>query len=157
MIKTKTIIYIFDQLILHLEDHARNMENFGRMGCVVDRNLKLALAFNDLESTFSAKVARLYIAAARYSIKCNPGHLDDDALQFLHPEQSEIECFRQERLAALREQNLSLLHEDRYHLEQLPARVWLELFCASIEILLELDFSLLQDEAGDFFRVKKNT
>lgn len=155
MIKTKTIIDIFDQLVLDLEKHARHLENLKRIRCEDERNVKLALAFHDLEASFSANMARLYIAAARYSIKRNPGPADHVAFHLLQPAQSEYECFRQEKLAQLREQNLSDSQADVHQLDQLPTWVWRDLFCASMDILLQLDFELHQNEAGDFFRVKQ--
>lgn len=155
MIKTKTIIDIFDQLVLDLESHARHLENLERIRCGDERNVKIALAFYDLKANFTAKVARLYIAAAKYSIKRNPGPADHVAFHLLQPAQSEYECFRKEKLAQLREQNLSDSQADVHQLDQLPTWVWRDLFCASIDILLELDFDLHQNDAGDFFRVKQ--
>jgi len=127
---TRTTQSFYDRVVARLERRAAEMVEQDLMVEVPDRNLRLALAFDDLEPTVMPATARLYRAAATHAIARQPGPADDAAMLVLHPEPSEFESARQEKIAQKRAANLTTLRGPQQKAKHLSMGDWTSLFDA---------------------------
>jgi len=120
----------YDRVANLLMRHADRMVATGDMGVLQERNLQMAHAFYDLEPTVTAATARLYRAAALSFIARHPGPMDSDARLILEPEPSDSGYIREERLAFIREKNLTALRGAQQKAKWIPSADWDRLLSA---------------------------
>ena len=128
--KSPDTVVFYERVIRRLENRAAQMVAAGLMGEVLDRNLQLALAADDLAPFVTAATFRLYRAAVMYAIERAPGAFDYNAEMLLNPEPSENESIRQEELTQRREANLTSLRGAQQKATWLPAAEWVILLKA---------------------------
>jgi integrase len=146
--KTPRTKSFYAGVVARIERHADAMVAAGDMVHIEDRNLRLALAFDDLEPRVTEGTARLYRAALIDAIQSNPGQMDYDAMEVLCPEFSETTDLRLERLAEKRAANLTVLRGPQQKARWVSERDWKQLLSG-----LQAAKSIWSDAACDWILV----
>ncbi len=120
----------YQRVIGRLERHAAEMVVAGEMVYNEDRNLRIAIAFTDLEPKVTVATARLYRAAVRHAMATSPGDFDHDVDQILDPEHNETWFDRQEQVRQERAANLTELRGAQQKARWIPMTDWAKLNAA---------------------------
>ena len=120
----------YERVVQVVQRHVERLRERDDQWLVTDRNCALALAWLDRLPFLQPASARQYRAAIIYSIKRQPGPMDEQALEILKPEWNEVEAERVTRLDAERRANLTKLRGSQQRAEHLQAADWVALLTA---------------------------
>ena len=115
------------RIVARLDRHATRLVEAGEMAVIDDKNVRIAIAYRDLEPTITAASARLYRAAVRHAITHEPGSRDWDAEALIDPEPCAAESARLDDLAQQRKVNLVTLRGAQQKAKWLPMAEWARL------------------------------
>ena len=128
--KTPDTCAFYKRVAGRLERHAEQMQNRGDLGNLTDLNLRLAMAYRDLEPTVQSSTAKIYRLAAVNAISLQPGPYDSEAMAILDPEMSPEEAERLHHVTQVRNATLTVARGAQQKAKHLSPHDWNTLLTA---------------------------
>lgn len=122
--KTSGTCAFYKRVAGRLEGHAKQMQMRGDLGNLTDVNLRLAMAYRDLESTVQSSTAKIYKLAALSAIALQPGPYDSEAMAILDPEMSPEEAERLHHVTQVRNATLTVARGAQQKAKHLSPQDW---------------------------------
>ena len=135
-----------------LEARSKYLFSIGRLENVTDKNLMLALTYEQLEPFLTVEMARFYRVAARFFIKRFPSLMENEAESILNPEPSSVESDRQERVSEKRASYFESTDSAGLEVESKDSAFLTDMLCVALELILNLDYQTSKSEPSDFFK-----
>lgn len=130
--KTPDTCAFYKRVAGRLERHAEQMQSRGDLGNLTDLNMRLAMAYRDLEPTVQASTAKIYKLAALSAIALQPSPYDSEAMAILNPEMSPEETERLHHVAETRSATLTVARGAQQKAKHLPPKDWAELLASLV-------------------------
>ena len=122
--KTSGTCAFYKRVAVRLEGHAKQMQMRGDLGNLADVNLRMAMAYRDLEPTVQSSTAKIYRLAALNAIALKPGPFDSEAMSILDPEMSPEEAERLHHLSEVRSSTLTVARGAQQKAKHLAPEDW---------------------------------
>lgn len=131
--KTQKTCASYESVVNTVLRHADRIQKNSGAEFIQDRNLRMAMALLELETHVQDATFRYYKAAVIHGIRTQPGVMDEQVMELLEPEASEVLAEHEHSVAIARAANLTKLVGAQQRAEHLPAADWIALITALLD------------------------
>lgn len=128
--KTKETCKSYESVIGTILNHADRIQESTGSEPIQDRNLRMAMTLLELETHVQPATYRYYKAAVIHAIQTLPGDMDEQVMEILEPEASEVLAEHEHAVAIARAANLTTLIGSQQRAEHLSTADWITLITA---------------------------